>query len=73
MIVVSVVRTVVAGNTFGYHNAKCLHPGEKAEKVVLRRRAAFLLTTIYDNSSDWRETSSPEILLVELVSKVHSN
>lgn len=61
-----------AGNRSGYHNAKCLHPGEKADKVLLPGRVAFLLTTIYVNSSDWREMKSPATLLVELGFKVHN-
>jgi hypothetical protein len=50
-----------------------LHPGKKAEKMLLQGRAAFLLTTIYDNSSDWREMRSPAFLLVEQEAKIHSN
>lgn len=64
---------VTAGDRPGYHNAKCLHPGEKAEKVLLPGRVAFLLTTIYVNSSDWRDVMTSATLLVEMVSKVHSN
>jgi len=45
--------------------------GGKGGKDAVARQTAFLLTTLYDNSSDWRETKTPAILFVELVFKVH--
>ena len=72
MIVVSSLRTVIAGNRSGYQYAKRVDLGEKAEKMVMPGRAGFLLTTIYDNSSDWRETGNPAILLVETVCNINS-
>lgn len=35
---------MVVGNRSGYHNAKSMDMGEKAEKIVLSGGAAFLLT-----------------------------
>jgi hypothetical protein len=50
VIMVSSLRTLVVGNRSGYHDAKCLDLGEKAEekaeKMVLPGKAAFLLTII---------------------------
>jgi hypothetical protein len=72
VIVVSSLRTVIAGNRSGYQCAKRVDLGEKAEKMVLPGRAAFLLTTIYDNSSDWREARNSAISFVESVSNINS-
>lgn len=72
MLVVSSLRTVIAGNRSGYQNAKRMDLGEKAEKVVTQGRADFLLTTIYDNSSDWREARNPAISFVESVTNINS-
>jgi hypothetical protein len=72
MLVVSSLRTVIAGNRSGYQNAKRMGLGEKAEKMVTPGRAAFLLTTIYDNSSDWRATRILARSFVESVSHINS-
>jgi hypothetical protein len=32
---------MVAGNMSGYHNAKCLHPGEKGGKGAVARQSCF--------------------------------
>lgn len=63
---------MIAGNRSGYQNAKRVDLGGKAETMVLPGRAGFLLTTIYDNSSDWRETRISMILFVESISNINS-
>ena len=72
MLVVSSLRTVIAGNRSGYQNAKRMDLGEKAEKMVLPGRVVFLLTTIYDNSSDWRRTRISVISFVESVTNINT-
>ena len=72
MLVVSSLRTVIAGNRSGYQNAKRVDLGKKAEKMAAQGRAAFLLSTIYDNSSDWREARNSAVSFVESASNINS-